>query len=434
MRDVSGPAIYRNTTKCLTNGGAKDNCSSCKRKKKRIGLFGNLLGTILGGGGKPTVPDWNEVSLAEEQIRAIEANQAALPGAESLVSETNRFTQDQIRKMLQLAIPNYDSLVNSASGNIGALLRGEVPQDVSDSVQRSDAAKAISGGYSGSGMHGNLVARDLGLTSLNAIQAGLSSAQNWIQVMDRVYAPGMMDVSSMFITPMQQFSATFANKESEWGVDWMKNQIKAMPDPFGQALGQFLGGIGDAAASYFGGSGVAQVASGAGQNSSGWSGAPSSSMGMGGGSGGGVPGGMSDSQWSSMIGSQGMSYGGGGGAAAAAGGGGGGAMGAGAAGCCFIFLESYNGKLPWWVRVCRDYYYWRNPRIATGYKRMAKWIVPLMQKSAVVRKLVESLMVTPITKYGGWMCNVPGYTNCQSYAPYKNFWFSVWHWLGGRDE
>lgn len=102
-----------------------------------------------------------------------------------------------------------------------------------------------------------------------------------------------------------------------------------------------------------------------------------------------------------------------------------------ASSCCFIFLQSYNGILPAHVRVCRDYFYSIEPRVAKGYKRMAKYLVPLMKKSSIISNLVNKLMVEPITKYGGWLTNTPSYSNCRSYSIYKKFWFNTWSILGG---
>lgn len=98
--------------------------------------------------------------------------------------------------------------------------------------------------------------------------------------------------------------------------------------------------------------------------------------------------------------------------------------------CCFIFLESYTGKLPWWVREARDYYYKQEPSVAIGYKRMAKVLVPLMKRFSFVRELVNRFMVTPITQYGGWMYSVEEYEIYEDKRIYKNFWFTVWKLLG----
>lgn len=97
--------------------------------------------------------------------------------------------------------------------------------------------------------------------------------------------------------------------------------------------------------------------------------------------------------------------------------------------CCFIFLEAFNGKLPWWVRECRDFYYHRYPEVAVGYKRMAKWLVPLMKRSKVISKLVNKFMVKPITQYGGYVLCVRGYEHCGNRRKYLDFWFNVWRKL-----
>lgn len=389
-----------------------------------MGLFGDYLGSVLGGTKKPSVPVWTDINLADEQQKAIKANLDALPNAESLASSTNAFNEEQILKMLQSAIPNYDQLSKSASNDLISLIKGELPQGVSDQVQNSAAARALGSGYAGSGMSRNLVARDLGLTSLQTIQQGLSSAEQWIRNMDALFAPGMLNVTSMFVSPQQMFSDTMANQENKWGVQWLKNQIKAMPDPQMEALGQFIGGIGDAAASYFVGAKATQRS------------ASNSSGGMGVGGMGSEPGlGYSTTSFSSGEGTSGYTNSGTGYALDTSGTmdlGNIGAGAGGAGGCCFIFLESYNGILPWWVRQCRDEYYVKYPTVAVGYKKMASWIVPIMRKSKWVRNLVNYFMVIPMTKYGGWLKGVEGYKHFRHYWVYKEFWFTVWKMLGKK--
>jgi hypothetical protein len=97
--------------------------------------------------------------------------------------------------------------------------------------------------------------------------------------------------------------------------------------------------------------------------------------------------------------------------------------------CCFIFLESYNGVLPPHVRQWRDYYYEKEPQVAIGYKRMAKWLVPLMKSNSWIKKAVNWLMVKPITIYGGYQI-----TNKHGYLmkPFKAFWFNIWRIYGSR--
>lgn len=201
-----------------------------------------LIGTAIAGGlgafgDKPKVPKWSDISLAEEQRKSIAANTAALPEIENLASRTNAFNQEQIQKMLRASIPNYDSIVSGVSGNIDSFLKGEIPKDVADQIQTNSASRSLSGGFSGTGMSHNLNARDLGLTSLSLTERGVDSASRWLSSMGSLSAPGAFNAASLFITPQQQFSATFQNQDASFNAGWLKNQVKAMPDPFMKALG-----------------------------------------------------------------------------------------------------------------------------------------------------------------------------------------------------
>ena len=73
--------------------------------------------------------------------------------------------QTQIRNMLINAVPGYLDLIGQSSDNVLSGLRGELSDDVQNEVQDAAAARAVGGGYGGSGLHRNLVGRDLGLTS-----------------------------------------------------------------------------------------------------------------------------------------------------------------------------------------------------------------------------------------------------------------------------
>ena len=98
--------------------------------------------------------------------------------------------------------------------------------------------------------------------------------------------------------------------------------------------------------------------------------------------------------------------------------------------CCFIFLEALNGHLPWWVRICRDEYYQKEPTVAIGYKRMAKCLVPAMKYIPGIKWIVNKLMVRPIIAYGGYIKQVKGYEEGWKYHTYKLVWFKIWKFIG----
>lgn len=95
--------------------------------------------------------------------------------------------------------------------------------------------------------------------------------------------------------------------------------------------------------------------------------------------------------------------------------------------CCFIMLEAYHGEMPWWVRKCRDRYYRKLPQVAKGYVRMAKWLVPLMRGSGIVRQLVWTTMVSPLTDYGSFVVRR---TATRHHKWSRQLWFTVWNYLG----
>lgn len=211
-----------------------------------MGFLNNIFGS------KPRVPTLPRVSLEQEQRNAINANLSTLPQAENLAGQANRFSRDQIQQMMRAVVPNYDAITANATSNIDSLLRGEIPQDVSDRVQNSAAARSLGAGTAGTGMARNLVARDLGLTSLDLTNKGLSAAESWLKMSDQIYSPGMLNLSSMFITPMQAYTAANEQNLQQFQRQWMGRQLDAMPDPvlsgineqiYGLAQG-FLGGMG----------------------------------------------------------------------------------------------------------------------------------------------------------------------------------------------
>jgi len=91
-----------------------------------------------------------------------------------------------------------------------------------------------------------------------------------------------------------------------------------------------------------------------------------------------------------------------------------------AAPCCFIFLAAYYGKLPECVRIRRDYWYAKKPSLSVGYKKMANWLVPLMERYTLCRALVWFLMIKPLTHHA------KNYQKKPLTRIFVSFWFSVW--------
>lgn len=194
----------------------------------------SFLSSIFGR--KPDVPQLPTLTLGGEQQQAIGSNFSALKGAENLVSSANKFSRDEITQMLNAVLPGYSSMLSTATGNIQSELKGELPSDVQSLVENRAAARAVGGGYGGSGVHSALEARDLGLTSLQLTQQGLNSFENWTRTASSMYEPSQVNVSSMFINPTQEAAFDVNQQENQFQRQWMESQIEAMPDPVASGM------------------------------------------------------------------------------------------------------------------------------------------------------------------------------------------------------
>jgi hypothetical protein len=177
-------------------------------------------------GSTPQVPTYTN-TLTGSQSQAIASNQAALPAAEALASGVTSFNTQQLTSLLNQQMPGFSANSNQIQQNISSELQGKLPTDVLQNIQSSDAAQALTGGFGGSGLSGNMTAKDLGLTSLQLMSQGQSAEQSWSSQIDSMFAPGMGNVSSMFISPEQQFSAN----QDTWNAQWLANQTAAQPNP-----------------------------------------------------------------------------------------------------------------------------------------------------------------------------------------------------------
>lgn len=194
--------------------------------------LGALIGLGLGAyGSKPTVPNLTPIDPNQIQAQTAQGNLANFGDISKLATATNTFNQDQLNALIDKVLPGARDQIAS---NIGSQLRGELPADVQSAVQRSSNAQAFAGGFGGSNFGRNMTARDLGLTSLNLIQQGLSSAESWLQ---QAKAP-MMDASSMFFTPQQRLGFAQQQQSMQFQRDLMAAGVAAAPDPSMAALAQ----------------------------------------------------------------------------------------------------------------------------------------------------------------------------------------------------
>lgn len=183
---------------------------------------------------KPKVPKFTPVDIGAEQEAAVREQRELLPSLSEFASEFNRLSAEQMLSQLERMMPGYGALLSRGTQTVGSLLRGEVPEDVENRLERMSAERGVSIGTSGSGFGENQFLRNLGLTSLNLIQQGLDSASRWMSL-GAASAP-TFNMASAFLPIGQRIALRGQESQFKFGRDWMRNQIAAIPSGAEAAL------------------------------------------------------------------------------------------------------------------------------------------------------------------------------------------------------
>lgn len=176
---------------------------------------------------KPVVPQYERVDFGKESADALAENQANLPAAAAFAEEFNRLSGDQLNAALERMLPGYGNLRDTSTANIQSLLRGELPSDVENLIERRAAERGITMGTSGSDFNEFGAVRQLGLTSLEMTQRGLDSAMRWIDSVAR--RTPTFNMASAFVPIGQRVGIKAAENQFKFQTDWLRNQIKAVP-------------------------------------------------------------------------------------------------------------------------------------------------------------------------------------------------------------
>jgi len=208
---------------------------------------------------KPNMPGFQAVDTAAEQRDAIKQNTLNFQSSKELADKTNANDQSSLDALLRKAIPGYESIVGQASKNIQSNLSGELSPDIVQNIQRSAAAKSLSGGVGGSGISRNLIARDLGISSMQLKQQGLNNAMNFIQTQRNSAIINPMSVSAMFLTPAQRINTQMQNSQNQFQAQTAQAQAQNQYD---NRWAGMVGSLGNTFGGLAAGYGASQMAAG----------------------------------------------------------------------------------------------------------------------------------------------------------------------------
>lgn len=128
---------------------------------------------------------------------------------------------------LRRVTPGYDEIQSLLSSNLLSGLAGVLPPSVTQSVIDSANARAVAGGFGGSGLGNNLVARDLGLTSKGIQDLAFNQAMNFIGNQSRT---ATLDPNLQ--TQIDQFNSLVrASPDPAARANWEMEQVKALANP-----------------------------------------------------------------------------------------------------------------------------------------------------------------------------------------------------------
>lgn len=202
------------------------------------------MATLFGLRGKDpnslVVPPAPNVDTTKAQADAIAGNTSNLPALDSLASLTNDATARQFLAMMEKLIPGFADISKTIAGNIQSQVHGELPPDVEAYIGRKSAERGISRGTAGSEFNKYGELRDLGLTSLEMTDRGLSSAQRWLSSQ-----PAPMSFQSMFVSPAQRIATEQWNEVNRYNTQFLRNQISMLPSNEDMAYAQMLDYVAD---------------------------------------------------------------------------------------------------------------------------------------------------------------------------------------------
>lgn len=207
-------------------------------------------------GEKPKTAPFVPTDLTDEQKKSVQGNISNFGD----ITQLGDLYHDYLASEFEKSLPGYADILKGGASTTrqmldeaAPMLRGEIPQDVKDQIQRSTAYKSFMGGFGGSQMSSALTARDLGLTSLDLIGRGANLASqggNAAQLWSKLAGSTTLDPSSMFTTPAQQAAITARNNEQQQATLQYQYNVDAAPDPVAKGIsdtimslvGAYLGG------------------------------------------------------------------------------------------------------------------------------------------------------------------------------------------------
>lgn len=217
-----------------------------------LGAIG--IGSALGIGGsllkkKPKIPTYKPVNQQGQQEAAIAANLASFNKANELAQQTSQADQDTLDSLLSRVDPNYQQNIGRASGVIGDFLAGRLPLSDQNVSMRKSAEGSQTSGIPGSGFARFKTARDLGLSQVQLMQAGLGAFNQFSSNLRGNYTANPMSTASQYVSPTNFIGNAIQENQFRYQALVGKRQSDAA-NSFQSRLAGGMSAVGGALTSY----------------------------------------------------------------------------------------------------------------------------------------------------------------------------------------
>lgn len=178
----------------------------------------------------PEAALYEPVDFNNEQLKAIFANEAALPAIQNLLRKNNGIITADALKRANKLIPGYSASMRQMGLNANDLISGRLPSDVIEKVV-GDRAQ-VSSGVNIPGLAGPATLKDLGLTSLDAINQGTGMLGKMVSMAETISPrASYMTPQSSMISPGERIRLTMEQNALIQQSEQNKNNLEAGVPP-----------------------------------------------------------------------------------------------------------------------------------------------------------------------------------------------------------
>lgn len=203
-------------------GGLMSGLSAQQQQAAMMGLdytspnYDEVINWLKGNWSVPQLQNYNPVSYTEGFEQFLGQNKY-FPQMNRFLNRITDTENRQYRQDLDRATPRLRGDIRQFSRNVSNLLDGRIPTSVQGQIRDSANEQAVLGGFGGSQVNRNLVARDLGRTSLDLTNMGAQQLPQVLSLSERMN-PVRASSLSYLMTPQQLFS-------TEIGQEQFGNQV-----------------------------------------------------------------------------------------------------------------------------------------------------------------------------------------------------------------